>query len=671
MSIDRMERVLLAVPSTQKDTFVDWLYREREVHLEEFKNTEEQWSERFRPMPGDSALAESKAAKLQGSIEFFNEVHKLQSDFLEGIFPVKLLATEKEIGAAVNSVVPEEMAIRCQQLQAEIESAVSEREKISSEISRLWEIDFINVNLSSLKNLRHVSFLIANVSGTAQKSFLYDSRLAEEIYVEAVSVSENTTRYVIVSPTAQKSIVQDVLADYGIAETIIPAIDNTVAGQIVNLKTALSEAESKEKVLREEAVAFATEWRKKAELALSFWESERSRVIQQGYMNGSKNIFTAVGYIRTVRLERFQARLSEAFPSAEVINLGLAEDIDPPVNVTWSNFFRPMGLLVRMFGLPTYKSIDPTVYLSLTFIIFFGICFGDILYGAMLVALAAWLKKRFRDQQGLVQFFRLFTYAGVSTIIFGFAMGSWGADLTSYFGKGNFLDTLRLKMTLLDPLAKPVVALAIAVGIGVVNQFYGIFMRFLQSLFRKDYAAAIYDGVFWLGYLGTLLGACLSLAFSGPKVLTLIFGIFFILFTIGLVLTQGRDQKAWGPRLFTGFISLYGIMGTYGTTSFMGDVISYSRLMALGMTTSVVGMSFNIIAGLLKDIPYVGYVLFIGMVVFGHVFNFSMSIMSAFVHSARLILLEWFGRFYEGGGVQFMPFGFHSARLDIVEAEKA
>jgi V/A-type H+-transporting ATPase subunit I len=320
-----------------------------------------------------------------------------------------------------------------------------------------------------------------------------------------------------------------------------------------------------------------------------------------------------------------------------------------------------------MFGLPSYRGIDPTTFLTLTFLIFFGICYGDLLYGIMLVGVAAWLKKKFRGQRGLTEFFRLFTYAGVSTMIFGVLMGSWAADLTKYFGEGNPVDVIRTKLTLLDPLAKPVVALGIAVGIGIVNQFYGIFMRFLRDFRRGDVASSVYDGIFWLTYLGSLLTLSIGLVASAPKPLLLVSGGIFLFSAIGLVLTQGREEKSWPARIFTGIISLYGIMGTYGTTAFLGDVISYSRLMALGLTTSVVGMSFNIIGGMVKDVPYVGWVFFFLVVVFGHIFNFTMSIMSAFVHSARLILLEWFGRFYEGGGVPFRPFGFQSVRLDLTE----
>jgi len=130
---------------------------------------------------------------------------------------------------------------------------------------------------------------------------------------------------------------------------------------------------------------------------------------------------------------------------------------------------------------------------------------------------------------------------------------------------------------------------------------------------------------------------------------------------LGLILTQGRSAPGIGGKIFGGVMSLYGIVGTYGLTAFIGDTMSYSRLLALGLTTSIVAYSFNLMAGLLRPIPYVGIVLFIVVVVIGHLFNFTISVLGAFVHSMRLIFVEFFGRFYEGGGRPFKPLSFDSA----------
>jgi V/A-type H+-transporting ATPase subunit I len=110
----------------------------------------------------------------------------------------------------------------------------------------------------------------------------------------------------------------------------------------------------------------------------------------------------------------------------------------------------------------------------------------------------------------------------------------------------------------------------------------------------------------------------------------------------------------------TGMISLYGIVGTYGITAFIGDTMSYCRLLALALTTGIVALSFNMMADLLRPIPYVGIFLFIFVLVAAHIFNFFISVLGAFVHSMRLIFVEFFGRFYATGSKPFAPLGFDS-----------
>jgi V/A-type H+-transporting ATPase subunit I len=101
-------------------------------------------------------------------------------------------------------------------------------------------------------------------------------------------------------------------------------------------------------------------------------------------------------------------------------------------------------------------------------------------------------------------------------------------------------------------------------------------------------------------------------------------------------------------------------MGSYGITAFIGDTLSYCRLLALGLTTSIVAMAFNLLGGMLKGIPYVGTILFLLLLLIGHTFNFAISVLGAFVHSMRLIYVEFFGRFYETGSRPFQPLGFDS-----------
>jgi V/A-type H+-transporting ATPase subunit I len=188
----------------------------------------------------------------------------------------------------------------------------------------------------------------------------------------------------------------------------------------------------------------------------------------------------------------------------------------------------------------------------------------------------------------------------------------------------------------------------------------------VRNLRREDWQGAVFDGVLWYFYLGGLVILLAGMFAPLPHMLSRVGTYVLLVGAVGLVATQGRAEPSIPGKIAQGVVSLYGIMGSYGATSFIGDSLSYSRLLALGLTTTIIGKAFNIIAGILGAVPYIGILLFIGVAGFGHIFNFFMSIIGSFVHPTRLILLEFFGRFYEAGGIRYQPFGFRTERVEVI-----
>ncbi|MEK6635857.1 MAG: hypothetical protein AABY38_05815, partial [Planctomycetota bacterium] len=290
-------------------------------------------------------------------------------------------------------------------------------------------------------------------------------------------------------------------------------------------------------------------------------------------------------------------------------------------------------------------------------------------YGLFLTVFSAWMVRKYRRSEPLSNFMKLFLYAGISTMIFGALTGGWAGDLynPAYLGENNLLLKLKEKFTLLDPLSKPAIALLFTIGLGVLNQFYGIALKMYGEFRKKNILNALCDGLLWLITLPGFLIIALSVFLKIPPSVISVGKYLCIIGAAGLISTQGRNAKGIAGKIFTGIVSLYGIVGSYGCVSFIGDILSYTRILALSLTTSIVGMSFNIVAGLFKTGTFIGTILFIFTLVSGHTFNFVMSILSAFVHPARLIFLELFGRFYEGGAQKFLPYGFDSQRITIVK----
>jgi V/A-type H+-transporting ATPase subunit I len=164
------------------------------------------------------------------------------------------------------------------------------------------------------------------------------------------------------------------------------------------------------------------------------------------------------------------------------------------------------------------------------------------------------------------------------------------------------------------------------------------------------------------------LPAISALLFIGTKWGPAFRSGYLIALVIGLVLLLlgGARQGKGVGKVLTALVNLYGIQSSYGVGSFLGDVLSYSRLLALGLTTSMLGSAFNMIGSLVK-VPVLGLIVGALVLLFGHLLNYFMGAMGAFIHSARLILLEFFGRFYEGGAPRFHRFGFWSEVVKIVD----
>jgi V/A-type H+-transporting ATPase subunit I len=431
--------------------------------------------------------------------------------------------------------------------------------------------------------------------------------------------------------------------------------------EVARLRAEFAEADA---ALRD----FAAKQRRRVELALGYWEERLAIANSAAMMARSRRLTVLKGYVREHQLEAFRLRIERELPEVALVARDPGPEEKVPVSLRNPKFFRPASFLVSMFGLPNYRTFDPTPVIFFSFLLFFGFCFGDVVYGVLLVALGVLLARKYREYTNLRNFFNLLTYAGVPTIIVGALTGSWAADLPMKFlDEGNPVRRLVAALTVTDPVNKALGVLVLCLMIGMLNQVLAIVMLMVRNLKQGEVRAAIFDGAFWLLLLPgfSLLVAGMFATLPGPLRHTA-WGL-CIAGGGGLVLTQGRAEKSLIGKIVIGVVSLYGIVGTYGLTTYIGDTLSYSRLLALGLTTGIVGLSFNMIAKMAGDIPMLGPVILIVILLAGHGLNFVVSILGGFVHSARLTFVEFFGRFYDGGAPPFAPLGAWRGRIRVTD----
>jgi V/A-type H+-transporting ATPase subunit I len=656
VAIEKMKRVTAVLPAEGLGGFTQRLHGLSVLHV---SSIEEELPEHFQPAAGESAEAREKAAKLEQVVSFCEIWGAGKRSFLESIFPAKTCASEDIIRRTAARIDAAELHERIGALRGEHDRLLQRLSALEKETDRLRVFATVDLPPARLTGLKHLKMLLVKASKPVVEEM-------QRSCPQTVAWEPLAGELHWLAHPPEDADAAAWMTSLGLSPEELPALEIPVAERMREIAAEREKLQAELATVEGQSREFAGPF-VDYELALGFWQAELHRAEGLRKVLRSPRLGVVRGYLPARELEGFSAMVRADY-QGEV----LADDPHPgepvPVKLTMSGFFRPVRLLVDMFGVPDYFSIDPTPFLTLTFLAFFGICFGDGVYGLMLIALALLLRRRFRLQENLRAFFNLFLYCGVSTLIFGALTGSWLSDLIGpqYLGADNFLVRLKAYIPTFDPLANPMMGLIIAIGIGVLNQFYGIFMLIVRNLRRADWQGAVFDGVLWYFYLGGLVILLAGMFAPLPPMLSRVGTYVLLVGAVGLVATQGRAESSIPGKIAQGVVSLYGIMGSYGATSFIGDSLSYSRLLALGLTTTIIGKAFNIIAGILGAVPYIGILLFIGVAGFGHIFNFFMSIIGSFVHPTRLILLEFFGRFYEAGGIRYQPFGFRTERVEVI-----
>ncbi len=674
MAIDRMKKVVVLC----ERACVDRLFRElhRRGIMEPIDAAA--WcgdADSLRHGEVNTEHADQHLQKINLILNLMDNFAPESQSFIQGLAPVPLLVEEKELEAALNSFNLDDVYRKAQELEERWRGAEHRRGEIQSRLEELTPFEEISIPVNDLRRTKWIRMLFGKMSLAALESLRNDPETASVMMADEIppgsmlrgggggALPKNAPRYVLAAFTPEnEEKARNLLARHGFEEVTLPDIPGKVRDRIRELKEELVDVDRAVAAVREGVRQLAGH-RRALKVLKAYWESAKRLQQAHGYALQGRWTTVVTGYVRERDLPALREMLNRDFPGVEC----MVDDPEPgeevPVSLTEKPAAQPLKLLTRMFGLPSYWAFDPSPFMLVNFYIFFGICFSDAAYGLMLAAAAAYIAKRTKPFEGLNNFARLLFWSGVSTTVFGLLMGSFFGDLykASFMPENNPLRTFMEACTVLDLQAKTIPALIIALLIGMANQFYGIGLKMYGAIRNNDWVTALSDGLTWLIILPG--AAILAVAFLAgvPRPLLMAGTVMFIVGALGLIATQGRESKGIVGRLGVGVMSIYGIVGSYGLTAFLGDTMSYCRLLALGLTTGILAQSFNMIAGMLWDVAGpVGPILTILVLVFTHLFNFLINALGAFVHSMRLLFVEWFGRFYEGGAKEFEPLGFDS-----------
>lgn len=478
------------------------------------------------------------------------------------------------------------------------------------------------------------------------------------------SSGKETSRYVsVIYERGQAAKVQEALAHAQASKVDVPSgLTGTAAEELASLRKEHEELERALHDAEREAFAAADSAMAECRAVSDYWSIEKSRADTLIDGGQTEQISIYKFWIPKDMLDKFKAAVADHEALIDVAMIEADEGEMPPTLLHNTGLSGPVEPLIEMYGTPTYGSFDPTIVVAPFFYMFFGICFGDAGYGLLIASLltVVMIKKRLT---GTVRKFAMILILGnICALIFGAISFSWFGDSISAFGGLDkdgavienasitflrFLAPLK-KLQILDPMNDPMTMLYVSLALGFFQLMVGLLVALVQNVKHGRAFAAFADQGGWMIFLIGLV--LFGLASQGViQMPSNIAGGVAAAGAIILVLTQGREKKNVFGKLFSGIMSLYGVTG------YLGDVLSYSRLLALGLGSAAVGMVINLLATLVSGVPYVGVVLAVVVFVVGHLFGIAANILGAFVHSLRLQYVEFFGKFHEASGEEFHP----------------
>ena len=326
------------------------------------------------------------------------------------------------------------------------------------------------------------------------------------------------------------------------------------------------------------------------------------------------------------------------------------EDPDPseypdvPVLLKNNRITDALNMVTNMYSLPAYDGVDPNPLMAPFFILFYGLMMADMGYGLIMIIAALVAMAKIKPKKGTLSFCRLLLYGGISTFIMGALTGGFFGNAPEQLGKilGK-PEGWGVLPSLFNPMTDSMVVLIGSMVLGLIHLNTGMVISAVEKVKKGDAASAFWEeGALWITLVGIILFALnKTVAPAVPAVLgktILIIGCVMVLYG--------------GTRGATGFGKFTSIFGTlYNTlTGWFGDILSYSRIMALMLAGSVIATVFNTIGGIANNL-----VFFLIIFLIGHALNFALNLLGCYVHDLRLQCLEYFGKFYKDGGRAFAP----------------
>jgi V/A-type H+-transporting ATPase subunit I len=616
--------------------------------------------------------------EIEEAVSFLSTFRE-KAGFLEGMVNLKPIVYQRELKEVINNFNCEGLLKELSELRSHLRNLAQHRERLIQERHLLIPWRKLSIPLDQLHYTKNCGILLG-VLRTGDYTNLIENCQEEaiDLFCEAIHQDKTNTYLVIVYLKERFERLEVLLKTHHFNFVTLSRHKCAVRDRLLEINREVLVLDDQLQDAKNKIVALSKE-RFKLEIFYDCLSNRKK--LEEADKDLAKQKFTFIlsGWAKYKDARALESKVTGNFKQIAMFISSPREDENAPVVLENRRLIQPFEFITQIYGMPKYNELDPTPFLAPFFFLYFGFCVSDAGYGLILVAVSFFILKKLKLGPQASRFWRLFLFCGISTIIIGALTGSWFGNLLDLLGESHktFLPLKRFKdaLVLLDPLKEPTKLLGIALILGIIQVWFGNIVAAIGNLKNRRYPGIILDQIPML----TLLFGLTGLGLMFLKLLNTAHNNLFknttLLAAVVLILTQGRSEKGMGAKLFYGIYNLYNALSGY-----LSDILSYSRLWALGLVTGVMATTINLIAVQLSQIfasmiPFIEKIIVIKVIVtalvivaifiLGHSVSFLINLIGAFVHPLRLQFVEFFSKFFKSGGDTFKPFKLETKYINI------
>ncbi len=643
-----MQRVRIFAHNSHRASLIKDLQELEIVHINNINeevesSTEGESRTRIRNLQND-------ISRLQSTIQYLSN-YEPKKGLLSGLMgsgkPLYSSSQYAEIGKKAESGEWRSISDECKMMEDHLARLTNQENRFRSEKESLKNWENLDTSIENLKDTEKTAIRVGIIPINSYDNLINEADSSGiDISIEIIGATTGEFNVVIIFIKSDEQVIAPLLAKNGFSTTSFPINSGKISERLKQIDDGIADIYAQRTRIRQRSEELAHHIPQLMATYDYINEILSREEIKTAFLN-TEYTFIIDGWSRKSDVPKMREILTKKYEEIEIYASDPTDDEEPPVELENNPVVRPYRMVTSLYGIPHYREIDPTKLFAPFLTIGFGICLTDAGYG-FTVALLAGLIMLLNRKKGVGDLIRILFICGLTTGIIGTVTGGWyGITAKDLERSGSFLRHL----VILDPSVKQIEFLVLIILFGYLEVLFGFIVKMYLSIKNRDWISAFCEKLPWV--LIMILASVPVLGIVGigvPSFIKQAVLAVILLCALLIVLFSGRDVKNPAGRIGSGIFALYtNVTGTFG------DTLSYMRLFALGLATGIIASSINTIAGMLWA-STTGKIAAILVLIFGHPFNIAINSLGGFIHSMRLQFVEFFTKFYEGGGTEFNPF---------------